>query len=224
MDLLIFDIDGTLVDSNEIDRKCFENSVYHVLGDKFSIDSKVLELFEFETDTELAMKLFMHHKGRYPRTYELNQVKNNLIQCFESFTSANGNFIQIPGARQLFRELKNSDDIALSIATGSWKISAEYKLDSTDIRWRYVPLISADKFRNKFEIINEARIQSRVYYGTSNFKREIYFGDKDWDERAAKKLGMKFINVDKTLNSNSIKGLSSFPNMTELMELFAEYL
>jgi phosphoglycolate phosphatase-like HAD superfamily hydrolase len=119
MHLLIFDIDGTLCDTNYIDELCLVHSAQQVLNIqnissdwstyKQSTDSGIiLELIEtLNLDSEIDM---------------YSTVKKSFIELLEKYYYSNPEyFLPIPGAKNII-PLLLKEGFAIGIATGCWPI------------------------------------------------------------------------------------------------------
>ena len=62
MDLVIFDVDGTLVDSVGVDDRCFVQAFDDALGIRVA-QTNWLE-YQYQTDSGLAREIFCQHLGR----------------------------------------------------------------------------------------------------------------------------------------------------------------
>ena len=217
MHIIIFDIDGTLLDSNEIDHLCYLRMLSESLQREIN-ESSFDDGLKLETDTGIAMEMFKKYNGQYPRTFEFNQMKEELVNQFQS--ELKGEKINpIKGSLEIFDHLRARTDVGLMIATGSWKSSAEFKLSNAGFDFLKVPLITSDSFLSKLDILSEAQKHARRVFG--DISSMTYIGDKDWDEKASRALRMDFIKVDKDAEGNDLdeRILKTYPNIEDFLTM-----
>lgn len=87
------------------------------------------------------------------------------------------------------------------MATGGWKQSAELKLWSASVPFESVPLASASDRILRVDII-------RHVLGTMEGQEApaVYVGDRPWDVRAARALGMGFLGVGRGKAAETLRG------------------
>ena len=95
--------------------------------------------------------------------------------------------------------LKQRSDVSVSIATGGWRASAMLKLQAAGIKVGNIPLVSCDQHISRTDIMQTAAEQSG-FYNSSDTHSICYFGDGQWDQTAAARLGYNFILVGNALN------------------------
>ena len=187
---VMFDIDGTLVKSYELDSRCFIDSVKDVTGihvnsnwSKYRhvTDSGILE--EITDVNEITNKQETHEK-----------VKSVFIEKLEQ-SIANEPVQEIPGAASFLALLNSMNDVVVSLATGGWYESAVLKLRSAGIDFSSIPLASSNDNISRTEIMKTA--VSSIADGKSY--PCTYFGDGSWDKKACEQLGFNFVLVGNRL-------------------------
>lgn len=182
---IMFDIDGTLIQSYELDSQCYVASVKSVLGITPDDDWGA---YEHTTDSGILKEII----SNLPQPLSYTSTEENVKQVFLSNLKAATNkqpIIPIDGAITFFNELKGREDFSISIATGGWKESALLKLESAGFNLDGILLASANNHHSRVEIMKQALPSSTTAADA------IYFGDAEWDKRASEELGFQFVLV-----------------------------
>lgn len=194
--LIIFDIDGTLTKTNDIDSVLFEKAILdilpiHSLGTNWTN-------YKYSTDIGIITEIIESKFNRTPHTSEIEPIKNRFFSYLTSaFSNDHSHCLPINGAQGIFKKLsKLGWDIA--IATGGWETSALLKLRSANIPYQTTPIAHSDDHMERKNIISIAIERSQNYYKKC-YTNVIYVGDRLWDKRAAMDLGIGFIGVGNDL-------------------------
>jgi len=185
--IAVFDIDGTLTDTNTVDHECYVVAVREVLGCEVGEDWGGVEDV---TDSNILQELWKRQRSE-PLP---SSVEQEVIALFVDLLQVEARrypdrFRPIPGARDVFARL-DERGWRSAMATGGWRESAEFKLWSASVPFEDVPLASASDRILRADII-------RHLLGSMG-KGEVpavYVGDRPWDVRAARALGMGFVGV-----------------------------
>ena len=182
---IMFDIDGTLIQSYELDSQCFVSSVKSVLGVTPSAD---WGSYKHTTDSGILREII----SNLSLSVSFESIEEKVKQAFLSNLKAVINkqpIIPTDGAITFFDELKDLKNFSVSIATGGWKESAIFKLESAGFDLKDVVMASADDHYSRAEIMKHALPVS--------FQPEdvVYFGDGEWDKKACEELDFQFVLV-----------------------------
>ena len=124
--LVVFDIDGTLTDTNDVDDECFRRAVADIFALAYaSVDwSNAPHI----TDSALARWLCQTNCRRDASDAELAGLTSHFVDLLrQELARAPASFSAIPGARGLFAELRAAG-WSVALATGGWLPSATLKL------------------------------------------------------------------------------------------------
>lgn len=188
MHLVMFDIDGTLVDSDEFDGILYAQAIWEVLDVK--IDG-AWDSYRNVTDGGILDELLAAVGDEEQRAELQALVKKRFVRLTEEYISRNA-IQEIPGAQALLDRLISSSEVQVAVATGGWKETAELKLMAIGIDPFAVPLATSSDALSRTEIIKVAEQRSMA---RAPFKRKSYFGDGAWDKRASEELGYRFFGV-----------------------------
>lgn len=191
MRAIIFDIDGTLIDSMAVEPDLYFSAINAVLG-PVKIRPNLEDYYNV-TDSGIVTEV-MNDNGLSEGTNAQNQIQMLFVNKLRDFISRNGPFPEITGAIQLFNRARLSADTQVAIATGSWRRSACLKLESSGFGISGIPLASCDISPSRIEIMTS--VLSSL---GKDFESVTYFGDGEWDQRACEELGWDFIAVGPNL-------------------------
>ena len=187
--LLVWDVDGTLVDSKGVGKKSMNKAFFELYGIKNALD-----------------KIDM--SGRLDYTIIKNVLFENKIDIkncnrfFEKYCDflktelANVSSIACPGIVSNMKEISCKRNIFHALGTGNIELGARLKL-SVDKLNRYFPIGGfGNEEYERWEIINHAIEKSVLFYDI-DFKKENIFviGDTNKDIFSGKKIGVKTIGV-----------------------------
>jgi phosphoglycolate phosphatase-like HAD superfamily hydrolase len=195
MHLVMFDIDGTLVDSASFDTELYVEAVRSVLNIQIDRDwgsyehvsvSGILEqvLRDARLDgepAELSARVQQHFVG--------------LVRGY--LRRSPGAIREIAGAKRLVERLLGLPNVRVGVATGGWEPTARLKLAHIGIAVGKLGFASSSDARARTDIMQLAA--QRAMHGGA-FERATYFGDGAWDQRASATLGYDFIAVGRAVS------------------------
>lgn len=188
MPIAVFDIDGTLTDTCDVDVECYEAAVLAELGLEIPNDWPT---FDEVTDAAI-LATACHRVGRpVPEQEVQNRIAHRVGELLEAAWEAGPErFRAIPGAENIFRILTEAG-WQVAMATGAWRPSALVKLRAAGVPFEDTPLASSSDHPARAEIIRHA-VHSLPHGDPGPF---VYIGDGVWDGRASLSLGYSFIGV-----------------------------
>ena len=195
MKLIIFDIDGTLANTDYEKDLCYAEAFEQVTG-------RSLEGLDFAscyhiTDSAITDHFYQQLHGRNALPEEIAALKTAFRQMLEARHQTHPHYFEeIPGASSTFNSLMVQSGIHLGIATGAWRHPALFKLEQIGIPASQVPFVGADSSYSKEDSINEVINLARQQYGEHQYHEVIYVGDRVYDWQVSQKLGLGFVGVD----------------------------
>jgi phosphoglycolate phosphatase-like HAD superfamily hydrolase len=191
MHLVMFDIDGTLTETTEVDGECFVRSFMDVFG--FGDIDTDWSHYRHTTDSGILHDVYASRTGRPPAAQEVSRFQQHFIQLLTA-ASAQSPFASVAGGVQLLSRLSSSGTHRVSLATGSWRDSARLKMTSAGMCFDGHPAASADDALDRESIMRLSMQRAAEWYGEV-FACTVYVGDGVWDARACRALGVPFIAV-----------------------------
>lgn len=193
MHLVLFDIDGTLVESYDFDTECFQAAVKDVLGISIEPDwSRYHHVTDSGILTEVVNELGLQRDSE--RIAE--EVKAQFLTRVADHISCRG-VLPVSGAYQFLSQLVCCHNVSVAFATGGWAESARMKLGAAGINFSAIPLASSSDHYSRIEIM---RLAERLA-GKGHYDSRTYFGDGPWDQKASQTLGYNFVSVGNRISS-----------------------
>ena len=142
MTLVVFDIDGTLTNTKAIDDLCFIDSIRECWNcDLGNVD---WNSYVNVTDTGLARDIFRSFFNQEISEAEMMNLKNVFSEKIISSAKENSEaFLEVKGAKDFVKELEKQN-IKIAIATGGWRITAEFKLMKIGLKLENFPFSTSD--------------------------------------------------------------------------------
>lgn len=214
MNLVIFDIDGTLTRTNAADQHCYIRTIEAVISpDLVAFDE---ESFTHFTDSFIIAELFRRHKGEATPD-DVQRFKAAYLQTLQHTQAHNPDGFQaVAGAQDVFHQLP--DTWATALATGCWEESALLKLKFANIDTRQAPLATASEAQERANIVRSAIAKAEKHY-QSTFERIVYIGDGIWDLRTCAELGLPFVGIDAEQNTRKRALLGNFFQMEHYQDI-----
>ncbi|AEF54138.1 Haloacid dehalogenase domain protein hydrolase [Marinomonas posidonica IVIA-Po-181] len=203
---VMFDIDGTLVESYDLDSELFCDSVKEVTGIALDAD---WGRYHHVTDSGILQEVF--EMNGIPNKEETEaKIKRIFIAKLEH-SIASQPIQEIPGAESFLSLLKSMSNVIISIATGGWYESAVLKLNSAGIDIDSLIISSSNDHISRTEIMKHAA--SKATRG-KNYPC-TYFGDGIWDKKACEQLGFNFVLVGNKVKHN--QNITSFKSSNKAL-------
>jgi phosphoglycolate phosphatase-like HAD superfamily hydrolase len=192
MELFIFDIDGTLIDSTEVDNACYIQAFEEITGVR--IEDTDWSRFSHVTDPGLFRELYQLHQSREASIAEHQKFKARFIALIEQVADNGVAFRAVPGAVPFVEEYCKRAGIAVAFATGGYGETARIKLRAAGFS-ADIPMAHADPHVSRGTIVYEAvALATRQY--SEHPEQVTCFGDGVWDMEVARQMGYRFVGVD----------------------------
>jgi beta-phosphoglucomutase-like phosphatase (HAD superfamily) len=183
MHIALFDIDGTLTASSEIDSLCFSEAFRDVFGIDIDTDWNA---YEHTTDRGIASEALRRAWGHEPAEADLARHRERLVELLNDRMTR---LEEVPGARAFLANLITRG-WRLALCTGAWSDSARLKLSRAGLP-SDLPLASCDDDSSREAILR----RGMALAGGGEQDRVISFGDSPWDVRAAGNLRLPFVGI-----------------------------
>jgi phosphoglycolate phosphatase-like HAD superfamily hydrolase len=212
--LVIFDVDGTLCDTNEIDEECFLTAASEALG----VERRRLD-WQYcpdTTDAGILRWLWQGQLDRLPTQSEVAAVRDRFVALLEEqLAHEPWRFAAIPGAAELLAGTGSARWDAV-IATGGWSRSARLKLAAAGLPGENL-LASSDDSVDRLEIFRLAH-QRAVERRGRDYARTVLVGDGAWDVRVAASLGWSFTGVANGERAESLRRAGASSVVTDFQD------
>ncbi len=191
---VIFDVDGTLVDSYELDAELFCQAIAEVLG-QARIREDWAE-YTHVTDSGILAQIFQDN-GIAPGPDLEEAVRARFCQLV-STALATQPCAPVPGAAATIRGLHQKSDVAVGVATGGWSHTARAKLHAAGFETTSWILASSDDHAERTEIMCTCLARLPEPDAPT-----VYIGDGEWDQIACSNLGWLFVGIGPRLQGKT---------------------
>jgi phosphoglycolate phosphatase-like HAD superfamily hydrolase len=192
MKYIIFDIDGTLTDTTEVDDLCYTKAIEDTFG-FYNFETNYGH-YANTTDSGIIDQLFRERLGRSYTAEEQQQFITHFCKLLEQAHKKEC-IREIKKAGKVLDVLCQQEHVSVGLATGGWRESALFKLRCAGINIdRCTAASFAQDAMARHEIINHTiRKMNEKHTAPDSV---VYVGDGNWDYLATKQLGIQFIGID----------------------------
>ena len=216
--IVVFDVDGTLTDTNEVDNECYLRAVGEILGlDAAGLDwSRAPQV----TDAALLHWLCAEYCGRALSAGQGEAVLDRFLAHLRSELAARPERFQpIAGAAQVFAHLSN-EGWAIALATGGWQASARLKLAAAGIPHDRLVIASASDADTRTAIMRLA-VERATHAGTGPLERIVSVGDALWDVKAARDISWPFVGIARGERAIQLRAAGAVVVLPDLLDVTA---
>lgn len=183
--LLIFDNDGTICDTQQVERRCYAMAIERVTG--LSPSSIDWSTFHEPTSSGIVRHLLAADTEWKAKEELIKQEFCRLLEDAQPHFP--GDFSPIDGAVQFIERLQSAG-AHIAIATGGFDSEAEFKLACCGLRLGDFPHATASDTPRRRDIIKLACARAGF-----EIDSVVYFGDAPWDARVTSELGIPMIGI-----------------------------
>lgn len=187
--LLVFDIDGTLLDSEATHQTGFVKGLHAIGVEYVNTD---WESYTHLTDSYIAKQNYEIDVNRGFSQHTLDWFQDEFFNYIKDAEVA-----EIPGANSFLNYIEEQTNYAMCFATGSLHKPAVHKLNKAQISYNDAVLVTSNNYLTREEIVLAAIQKAKDYYQVNTFERIISLGDGIWDVKTAKNLNLEFIGIGK---------------------------
>jgi beta-phosphoglucomutase-like phosphatase (HAD superfamily) len=201
--LLIFDNDGTICDTQQVEGRCYAIAIERVTG--MSLASVDWSTFHEPTSSAIVRHLLAADIDWEDKEKRIEQEFCRLLE--EARPQFPADFSPIYGAIQFIERLR-SEGAHVAIATGGFNKEAEFKLACCGLKLGDFPHATASDTPRRRDII-------RLACARAGFEIDsvVYFGDAPWDARVSSELGIPMIGIGRRCEQLRQLGVSfAFPD------------
>lgn len=184
--LALFDNDGTICDTQEVEGRCFARAIRQVTG--ISLSTLDWSDYPEPTSSAIVRGLLAGDPSATEKEVEIEREFVRLLK--EEQPRFPGDFTPLPGAIAFIESLKAEGICSVAIATGCFAASARFKLRCCGIDLDAFPHATSSDTPGRRDIIPLA-----VARAGFEISQVVYFGDAPWDVRASRLLGIPMIGM-----------------------------
>ena len=216
--IVVFDLDGTLARTSEVDDACWLEAASDVLG----LDSMETDWSHYphSTDEAIALELIRTGTDLAPSDENVHRVRDAFAGRIEAARRRRPEwFHPVPGATTIFAALRSAG-WEVAIATGGWRRTARMKLDAAGVPHEGVAAAHADDAHPREEIIRIAMTRATASYGCA-FDRGVYVGDGRWDVLATDRMGLGFVGIAAGDRADLLRSVGAETVLPDYLDFFA---
>jgi len=214
--LAIFDIDGTLTDTNGVDDDCYRTTIAETLG--IAPEAVDWSGAAHVTDNGIFDWLCEVHGAATVSPTDRSATCARFVGRLSAALDEHPEqFVEIAGAKLAIQRLVAAN-WAIAVATGGWGASARLKLRAAGIDVPDAVIACTDDAVARADIVSIARRRAEAHYGCS-FERVVTIGDGPWDVRAAATLDLPFVGIATNDRASELRTLGAstvLPNYVDL--------
>ncbi len=193
MELIIFDVDGTLVYSDRRDSRCFAQTFEQLYSRPFpSLDwSK----FPHVTDTIILDTVLQQYFQRSAAPAEVAVFQKQYMERLREQRRRSPHlFCEVPGAGRAIAALEAEEERLIGVGTGGWQQPAFLKLGHVGIKINEHLFTGADGKVEREAILQQTIDRAEEING-GPISRVIYIGDAIWDVATTANMQIDFVGV-----------------------------
>jgi len=184
--LVVFDIDGTLTRTSDVDAALYAQAFL----DTFGLPLPTLDwtAYSHATDRGIAEEA-LRRAGHAASRASLDDMRRRFIESLDRALVTDPAH-QVAGASAMLARLRE-DGHAVAFATECWEASARVKLSRALIEVGDSFLVACDDAPDRVAILRSA-----IERVAPDDRRVVYVGDGPWDVEAARTLRLPFVGID----------------------------
>lgn len=216
MNLLLFELNGTLVKPSTFDQDLLLKSMRAFLNKRVKIDFEELsDLSESELFTLVCQKALK----RPPTKREILEFDQLYFEVYKThFEKAVGGIEAMGGAYELLDQLRESNQWTFAIASTQFSKISSFKLRAAGFYTKNLTLSSATDALRKSDILHSAQIKAAQKKRIQSFQQVTFVGDPTTSQNLCMELQMPFIAVESNEN-NKEEFLTEFPSKSQFLRL-----
>ena len=205
MNLVMFDMDGTLTDTVVLDDNCYVRAVEQALGMQDIVTD--WDSYPHASSSGCLYEIAKRARGHGPTSAESEAVQQRLLALMDELAERhNKRTREIPGAAACVQAVLDAGH-AVAIASGDWEITARHKLASARIPFERLPSAYCEVSHVRTEIMQTALVRARAHYDSMEFDRIVYVGDGAWDVKACRELAWPLIGIGRDAHARRLQSL-----------------
>jgi phosphoglycolate phosphatase len=193
MKIILFDIDGTLVDVGDASKRAFNKAFFEKFNTEPVRDGVRVH---GSTDPVIRKNLMLKTFGRDFKDSEYEDLNNRYVELLEQEVLVEEKYLVLPGVSELLEILSKREDVAIGLQTGNIEPAVKHKLGRGQLnKYFYFGGFGSDH-EERSEIIKVALERAKWLLDEDFNINDVYIvGDTPFDVEAGKVAGVKTIAV-----------------------------
>jgi phosphoglycolate phosphatase-like HAD superfamily hydrolase len=192
MNLVLFDVDGTLLDNPGEDDARYLRAFDAAFGIR-DIDTNWAR-YPSATDSCITRELLARHFGRPATDDEIGRARAAYVAELHAAVASGENVGPPTRGVEAALAAMSMDGWSAALATGGWRASALLKLSHSRLPVMSLPGAFADDHLTREGIATIARERAEAAAGRAA-TRVVYVGDATWDVKACAALALPFVGI-----------------------------
>lgn len=216
--LAIFDIDGTICDTQSAEDLCYSTAIQEVTG--IQLDSFDWSIFREPTSSGIVQQLLEDHRDAKAKEH---RIKSRFVELLrEAKPNYPQDFSPIEGAIEFIHYLRAERVCDVAIATGGFDTEAHFKLRCCGLDLESFPHATSSDTPERRQIIPLAAERAGVSLASC-----VYFGDAAWDIKVSSELCIPLIGIGRKKeifkNAGKKNHFRDFSQQKRIIEVLNSY-
>lgn len=208
MRLAVFDIDGTLTDTCDVDAECYVAAVGSVFGLASSVLASEWESYPHITDSGIARTAVARHLGREVEAFEMARLETEFSELLTAeLDRAPERCRPLPGAVEFLTELSAHAEWEVALATGGFRSSSLLKLQRAGFDPPVTLATSGDSIARS--AIVQTAIDNARESSSDDLRAVVVLGDGPWDVRTSLELDLPCIGIGQGIAAENLLALGA---------------
>ncbi|TWU32811.1 HAD family hydrolase [Novipirellula artificiosorum] len=187
---LLFDIDGTLLRTNEGGRGALESA----LEDEFQLDAARVDIpFCGRTDRQILNELLIRNQLP-PSDSNRQRLQQRYLSFLPAVLTERGGEV-LPGVMDVLRAIADDSRVCVSVMTGNLHESATFKLSHFGLSRYFRWIVGGDHDCHRDDLARRAMATIRDAFGDEATEQVMVIGDTPADIRCGHAIGARTIGV-----------------------------
>ncbi|WP_229776462.1 HAD family hydrolase [Alicyclobacillus cellulosilyticus] len=187
--LLLWDIDGTILRAKGAGRRAMNQAFAETFGIEGAFDDVVMH---GRIDLDFIAEVFADHE------VDKRKLEDFLFAYYRALQkeATPENMELLPGVVDVLQEAERRGYLYNALGTGNVEVGARIKLDAFDLNHFFPVGGFCERPAHRYEVLDNAIEQAKAYYGIEFAPRDvIVIGDTVRDIEAARKLKVRVVAV-----------------------------
>jgi phosphoglycolate phosphatase-like HAD superfamily hydrolase len=197
VNLLLFDVDGTLLDTSVDDDRLFREALVEGLpAGAQPVTIGPWHEFAEVTYPAIARAVITRACNRRAQDGEIMIVRRNVLRKWQQGVDSGAVVVKSkPGAHAIVAAARQRPRFTMAIATGGWGPTAIMKLGLAGFPVDELVIATADDSESRVGILRTAEMVAAAGRGVPGFEAIVVVGDGAWDARAAQQARAGFVGI-----------------------------